>query len=123
MKIFQNKVIVITGGASGIGKALCQNLIQHQAILWIADCNQEQTEILAKELTQQGGQVRTFLIDVREPQQFSDLFQKVLQEDQRVDYFFNNAGVAVAGEFRDLSLEQWEMDFRCKFMGSDLWES
>lgn len=107
MSKFNDKIAVVTGAASGIGRALCEELIREGAIVVMADIQREGLERLASEIKESGGRAHTAYLDVSSPDEVQALIARVVSEHGRLDYIFNNAGIAIAGEARDLSLDHW----------------
>jgi NAD(P)-dependent dehydrogenase (short-subunit alcohol dehydrogenase family) len=104
---FTGKVAVVTGGASGIGRALGEELCRSGARVVLADTNAELLSRTGEELRASGGQVETAALDVRDFEAVKRLIEGTAREHGRIDYLFNNAGIAVAGEARDISLDDW----------------
>ncbi len=65
MNPFQGKVSIVTGGGAGIGQTLCEELSRRGSRVIIVDVDERGVEHVAGLITQQGGQARTFLIDVK----------------------------------------------------------
>lgn len=107
MSKFRNQVAIITGGASGIGRAIGQQLAHHGAVVVLADINEELAKETAENIISNGGKARAVKVDVTD----ADAVQKVVDDTVtahgRLDYMFNNAGVALFGEVRDMTLAQW----------------
>ena len=102
-----NKVIVITGGASGIGKAVARELGEAGNVLVLADVDQGNLDATVSEFTQAGLSVECRIVDVRDAAAVQALVDGAVSEHGRVDYMFNNAGINIAGELRDTSLDDW----------------
>jgi NAD(P)-dependent dehydrogenase (short-subunit alcohol dehydrogenase family) len=93
MERFRNKVAIITGGGSGIGKATALQLAIQGAAVVIANRNQEAGLQTVKEITDAGG-IATFIqTDVSKEAQVKSLVEKTVAEYGRLDLAFNNAGV------------------------------
>lgn len=108
MSIFNNKVVIITGGASGIGKALGRELARQNAIVILADWNRKMLEHTASEMGKEGLKVKVRELDVRDLEKFKALVSETVTGHGRIDYLFNNAGIGVGGEARDYSYEDWK---------------
>jgi NAD(P)-dependent dehydrogenase (short-subunit alcohol dehydrogenase family) len=104
---FKDKIVVITGGASGIGRALGGELCSSGARVLLADINAELLSKTGEELRASVHQVDTTALDVRNFEAVKGLIEETAQKHGRIDYLFNNAGIAVAGEARDVSLDDW----------------
>ncbi|MFB0533577.1 MAG: SDR family NAD(P)-dependent oxidoreductase [Anaerolineae bacterium] len=107
MDQFRDKVAIVTGGASGIGRALCQELGQRGAVVMVADINAEGAQQVASAIATTGGRARAAYLDVSQAEDVQRLVDETASEHGRLDYMFNNAGIAMAGEVRDTSLLQW----------------
>jgi NAD(P)-dependent dehydrogenase (short-subunit alcohol dehydrogenase family) len=103
MDHFQDKIAIVTGGASGIGRALCQELGRRGATVVVADINAAGAGQVASTMTQ----ARAAHLDVTQAGGVKDLVQETASEHGRLDYMFNNAGIAIMGEARDMELEHW----------------
>ncbi len=104
MNPFHNKIAIVTGGASGIGKGLCQRLAQAGATVIVADINGDGAEQVAAAI---GAPAQAAQIDVSDAAAVEALVQQTVATHGRLDYIFNNAGVCYVGETLDMSMEQW----------------
>jgi NAD(P)-dependent dehydrogenase (short-subunit alcohol dehydrogenase family) len=107
VSLFQNKVAVVTGGASGIGQALCEELARRGATVVVADIDSHRAQQVASAIVAQGGRAESAAVDVADAKQIEKLVEQTVSRHQRLDYFFNNAAIAVVGELRDLNPEHW----------------
>jgi NAD(P)-dependent dehydrogenase (short-subunit alcohol dehydrogenase family) len=98
-------VAVVTGGGSGIGRALSLELSRRGASVVVTDVN---AEAAARVATECGGGASSQHLDVRDAEAFTRLVASTVGEKGRVDFLFNNAGMGVAGEMFDLSPAHWE---------------
>ncbi|MGK0475484.1 MAG: butyryl-CoA dehydrogenase, partial [Oleispira sp.] len=95
MKSFSNKVAVITGAGSGIGRALAQELSSEGALLALSDVNLKGLEETKASLNG-NGKVLITTLDVSDRQAFEEYSQTVINEFGHADMLFNNAGVALS---------------------------
>jgi NAD(P)-dependent dehydrogenase (short-subunit alcohol dehydrogenase family) len=116
MNLFQNKVSIVTGGASGIGRALCQELGQRGAVVIVADIDDEGAQQVASGIAGEG-QARAVHLDVSQEESVQNLIDETTSEYGRLDYIFNNAGIGISGEVRDLNLEHWRRVIDVNLMG------
>lgn len=104
---FNEKVAIITGAASGIGRALSLELGQRKTTVIATDINAEGAEQVASEINADGGRAQAAHLDVTQAEEVQKLVEGTASEHGRLDYMFNNAGIAIAGEVRDMSLDHW----------------
>lgn len=104
---FRDSVAIVTGGASGIGRALCEELARRGAVAVVADINCEGAQVVAKGIAVSGGQAVAAALDVTRAGDVERLVEDTLRAHGRLDYMFNNAGIGVGGEVRDLTLDDW----------------
>lgn len=102
------KVGIVTGGASGIGRAISKELASKGVYVVIADRNQIEGELAAEEIALQGGKARFVPVDVTVADSVQNTVHEVYKEFGRLDYMFNNAGVTMYGELQHTSLEHWK---------------
>jgi len=104
MDYFKNKVAIVTGGASGIGRALCEELdCRGAAAVVVADINAEG----AREVVAANRRAQVMHVDVSLAGDVRALVDKTVSQHGRLDLMFNNAGIAICGEVRDLTLDHW----------------
>ena len=102
------KVVIVTGGNRGIGKAIARGLAAEGASLTIAARNAELLEEAADEFRGNGTKVLAVPTDVTDEQQIKALFEKSMAEHGRLDILVNNAGAFDAGPIDELSTEAWD---------------
>lgn len=100
---FANKVAIVTGGASGIGRALCTELARRGAIVIVADLNGEEARRTAEGLEGPAGSASAAQVDVASPDSLQTLIRDTLARHGRIDLLFNNAGVGWTGDFHEMS--------------------
>jgi NAD(P)-dependent dehydrogenase (short-subunit alcohol dehydrogenase family) len=108
MGAFAGRVAIVTGGASGIGRALGEELGRRGAEVILADLNGERAATVAGEIARAGGRAKGVALDVRDAAAVRTLVNDTVARFGRIDYLFNNAGIAINGEARDLALADWK---------------
>ena len=108
MSNFQDKVAFITGGGSGIGRALGYELASRGARVVLADYNPHSLEQSVTAFEQQGLRAEAHQLDVRDQERFESVVQQVSDRHGRIDLLFNNAGIGVGGEARDYAYDDWK---------------
>lgn len=117
LRTFAGAVALVTGGASGIGAAIGRELARRGAHVALADRDGEDARAEAARITAAGGQAEGATLDVRDAVAVDALVADVLARHARLDYLFNNAGIGVGGEVRDLTLEDWREAVEVNLMG------
>ena len=104
----RDKVAIVTGGASGIGKGICAALAREGARVAVADIDVQKADALAAELAARGDaiSVRT---DVTRSSSANDMARKVNERFGRIDILVNNVGVRIVKPFLDHSDEDWNI--------------
>ncbi|OJJ18277.1 hypothetical protein BKI52_26005 [marine bacterium AO1-C] len=101
----QKSVIIITGGASGIGKYLAQSLASQGYCLVVTDIQEDSLQILAKEESWTEEQVITARLDVTSPESWQEVIDQTLQKWHRIDVLMNVAGICVPGFIHETPFE------------------
>ncbi|MBI1194198.1 MAG: SDR family NAD(P)-dependent oxidoreductase [Bacteroidetes bacterium] len=105
--IFRNKVVLLTGAGSGIGRALAAELCAAGARLYASDRDAAALEQAAA--TWNGSPSPDLeTLDVTDSLALRSWIQRCAQREGRLDYLFNNAGMGMAGEFRHMTAQDWE---------------
>ena len=107
MQDFKGKAAVITGGASGIGKAIAVSLAAEGAHVVVADVDLEGARAVAEELQARGARSVAVAADVRDSAAVEALALAAQAEFGRIDLLFNNAGVYLGGEMRNVTEDDW----------------
>ncbi|MDB5747528.1 MAG: acetoin dehydrogenase [Massilia sp.] len=116
MKV-SNRVAVITGAGSGIGRATALALARRSCHLALADIDRSGLKDTARMLARLGVRVTTHVLDVADRDAVRALPGAVHDAHQRVDILMNNAGVALGGTFEQVSEEDFDWLFDINFNG------
>ena len=117
MKTFKDKVAVITGAGSGMGRYLAVLLAKDGADVCICDVNQETLDETAQMLRKYNVSVSSHLLDVSDKESIESLPKKVLDQHGKIDLVFNNAGVTTGSHFKDMEEENWDWVMGINFDG------
>ena len=101
------KVAIVTGGASGIGRASAIQLAEEGAKVAITDRNIAGGEAAAREISDAGGDAIFIEHDVSNEDQWKSVIAAVLERYGRLDVLFNNAGIQFSKSVEDTTLEEW----------------
>jgi short-subunit dehydrogenase len=119
MSLTPNSVVVVTGAASGIGRALALRLTREKiAGLAIADVNESGLEETAALLESLGVSFSSQIIDVSKLDDIQKLASETLAKHGRVTHLINNAGVGLVGNVEDISFEDLEWLMGINFWGT-----
>jgi len=120
MQDFKDKVAVITGGASGVGRAIGAQLAAEGAVVVLADIDQTKLDATAAEIAVEGSTVIGLTVDVTKESSVEALAQQVYDRYGAVHMLFNNAGVGL-GEARKaiwtLPVNDWRWGIDVNVMG------
>src|SRR5271170_2239097 len=116
MEDLRNKTAIITGGASGIGRATALALSKAGSRTVIADIDDEGAAAVAHEIEAAGGESIGVCCDVGVDSAFTELAEAALKRFGRVDIVMNNVGVMTSGRPEELPLEEWQRVFNTNFM-------
>ena len=105
MKDFKDKVLVVTGGSSGIGKAIAQEGALRGMKIVINGITKEHVEAAEAELKDMGAEVVSQLADISKLENVQALFDLTMEKFGRVDMLVNNAGVAVSGPIWEIPVQ------------------
>jgi len=117
LRDLRGKVVVVTGAASGIGKALARELCAKGAHLALVDIDESGLAAIAAELEAPGQRVSHHVADVGDRQRMQALPDEVLAQHGGVDVLINNAGVSVGAMFADHSIDDAEWLLQINLMG------
>lgn len=109
---FSRQVVLVTGGAGGIGSAACRRLVKEGAHVVLADLNLEGAEKVAAEINGQYGPGRAFAVklDVTKEEQVAEAFRAAALQYGGVDVAVNNAGLATSSPFAETTLDEWNLN-------------
>ncbi len=116
MKIDNSTVAVVTGAASGIGRALAIRLAAEGAQLAICDVNEAELKETARLAIKPGVKISTHVVDVSDRERMRAFVSEVVAEHGRAHLIINNAGVALGGTFEEATIEDFEW-----LLGINLW--
>lgn len=104
---FEDKVAVVTGGASGIGSGMCRKFVAAGMRVVVADLDGEGAERAGAELRESGAAAIGVETDVSNLASVEGLAEAALKEMGRVDLICNNAGVFIGGSIREITADDW----------------
>jgi|TARA_B100001057_G_C22819970_1_gene938976 NADP-dependent 3-hydroxy acid dehydrogenase YdfG len=117
MKSFKEKVAVITGAGSGMGRYLAILLAKEGADVSVCDVNEETLNETVEMLRKYNVSVSSHLLDVSDKEAIEALPRKVIDQHGKVDMVFNNAGVTTGSHFKDMDEDNWDWVMGINFDG------
>ena len=107
IRTYRGAVAVVTGGASGIGRALSEALADRGATVYLGDLQAELATEVAGGIRSRGGEAQADALDVTDAGAVMGLIRRAAEEHGRLDYLFNNAGIGIGGGVENNTLEDW----------------
>ena len=108
IKNFQNKSVLITGAATGVGRALAHELANRGAVVYVTALTKKEAQIVVDEITSSNGKAIAAELDVGNFKDIEKMIDLVVSEQGQLDIMINNAGVAYVGESYDMQVETIE---------------
>jgi sorbitol-6-phosphate 2-dehydrogenase len=117
-KTLQDKIAIVTGGAQGLGAALCYRLAREGAHVVVADLNLEGAEETAAAIAAQTGQ-RTLAVkvDVTDEAQVAALVDRTVAEFGRLDIIVSNAGILISSAVDEFDAKKWQAVINVNLVG------
>ena len=117
LRIYQDATAIITGGASGIGRTMALELVSRGCTVILADRQIVLAEELAASIVADGGNAWARELDVCDYPAVQALVDETVAKTGRLDYMFNNAGIAVGGMTHDLEVDDWDISIDVNIRG------
>ena len=116
IKTFQGRIVIVTGAASGIGRALCLLLSAAGATVHALDFNEAGLEALGRDC-QGPGCIHIARLDVCDREAYARAIDEILRISKSIDFLFNNAGVTQLGESQNIPFDRWKWVLDINLMG------
>jgi cyclopentanol dehydrogenase len=111
MKRVQDKVILVTGGAMGMGQSHSELLASHGAWVFVADLNEEAGNKTVAKIREDGGKADFIRLDVTSESDWNDALGQIIDLAGRIDVLINNAGILILKPMQDTTNEDWDRIF------------
>ncbi|TMW73430.1 SDR family oxidoreductase [Alteribacter natronophilus] len=110
----KNKVVIVTGGARGIGKAVSKMLAEEEGTKVLAVAKHEKS---LESLKEEASGIFGYTCDVTDSEQVKNLIHRVMEDFGRVDVLVNNAGIGVWETVEEMSEENWDLQLNTNLKG------
>jgi 2-hydroxycyclohexanecarboxyl-CoA dehydrogenase len=108
---FENKVVVVTGAAGGIGSAICHRFASEGALAIVTDITAEGVQATVSAIQATGGRARGVVSDISTAEGCKAIIADVMAQEGRLDVLCNNAGLMRRGALLSLTAEDWDLSF------------
>ncbi|MCK6627396.1 MAG: sorbitol-6-phosphate dehydrogenase [Anaerolineae bacterium] len=117
-KLLQDRIALVTGGAQGLGQAICQRLAAEGCHVVVADLNEEAAATTAAEIAATTNrQTLAVKVDVTDESQVEAMVDQTLKKFGRLDIAVSNAGVLIAEEITEFPAEKWRVVMNVNLFG------
>lgn len=117
--IYKGKIVIITGGGDGLGREICIALARHGAIVICTDKNialaEKTTKIIKSQIAESNPEA--IQMNVANEQEVMEVISRIKSNYGKIDYLFNNAGIIIGGEIRDLKMCHWKKVLDVNLLG------
>jgi 3-oxoacyl-[acyl-carrier protein] reductase len=114
----RDKTAIVTGGAQGIGRTICERFAKEGAKVAILDIDLEQATALAQKIKDEGGSALALKIDVSNFSEVEDGIKKITAEFSTINILVNNAGITRDNLFIRMSEEEWDKVIQINLKGA-----
>lgn len=108
---FLNKIAIVTGGAGGIGAAICHKLASEGAIVVICDIDKTAMKDLQNNLESLNLKALSYCVDISSPDECKKMVADLIERFGRIDLLANNAGINRRGDLLSITEEDWSLSF------------
>ncbi len=118
MRLAEDKVVIVTGAARGIGKGIAEVFGQHGAHVVVADLKDNDAKQVVKSIQESGGKDGLAIhLDVTDPKNVQQVVDQTVNKFGRIDVLVNNAGIIRNHYIVDFPLEDWQAIFKVNVEG------
>ncbi|MBU0991608.1 MAG: SDR family oxidoreductase [Proteobacteria bacterium] len=117
LRIFNDATAIVTGGASGFGRAVAEGLAKRGSEVVILDLQKEAAEETASKINSKNGKATAIQADATDFPQVQRIVDETCERTGRIDYIFNIAGIVISGQAHQLGIEDWNKIIGINFCG------
>jgi NAD(P)-dependent dehydrogenase (short-subunit alcohol dehydrogenase family) len=108
MQELSGKVAIVTGGAQGLGAAICRTLAAADVVTIVSDIREELAEKVVAEISAEGGKVIALKLDVTDENQILSAVEKIISQHGHLDILINNAGTDLTVPIEEMGIQDWD---------------
>jgi 2-keto-3-deoxy-L-fuconate dehydrogenase len=116
-ELLKNKISIVTGGGSGIGKSIVSIFAANKAKVYLFDINEEQGKSTCDEIIKSGGNAEFINCNIADPVSVKNAVDQVLNSEERIDILVNNAGISHVGNIEQTTAEDMDKLFKVNVKG------
>ena len=114
----QDRIALVTGGAQGLGAAICLRLAQEGAHIVVTDLNEQGAQDTARSVREETGRrTSSITVDVTDEEQVKRMVAHTIDNFGRLDILVANAGIVIAGPVEDFDAARWRMVIEVNLVG------
>lgn len=117
MNCFTSAAVIITGGGSGIGRALAIQIASYGAQVCLLGLKEDRLEDVVEQIHSQGHKAEFLHVDVSNYDALKSAIEGVHQLLGKIDYLFNNAGITLLAEAQNIDIDRWKRIVDVNLMG------
>jgi len=118
MKNIENKIVIITGAARGIGFSLAETFAEHKATVIILDINKDIVENAIRKLSDKGYQAFGYEADITNSIRITEVFKEIYKKFGKIDVLINNAGITKDGLIMKMKESDWDAVMNVNLKGT-----
>ncbi len=118
MSNFENKVVIVTGSARGIGFAIAETFAENGATSIILDLFQDAVDEAVKKITDKGLKAFGYVADITDSELIGNLFKEIFQKFGKIDILINNAGITKDGLLMKMKEADWDAVINVNLKGT-----
>ncbi|RZJ33799.1 MAG: SDR family oxidoreductase [Flavobacterium sp.] len=116
---FKDKVVLVTGGAGGIGKAIAKKFGSRGGRIALIDINDEKLHEAVKDITDEtGAETTPYVCDISSEDNVKEVFETIIANLKRIDVVVNNAGLMLFKPLEEQTLADWQKIFSVDLFGA-----
>ena len=115
-----SQVVIVTGGAGGIGAPICRSLAQDGLKVVVADFADQAGKSLVEEIGKEGGEAIFQKVDVGDKASAGRMVEKTLERYSQIDFLINSAGIISRAPVQEMAEEEWDQVLRVNLKGTFL---